>query len=62
MYAICIDYFAETISYNICVFTIGGIITEAVNLGSVVVSVIRFGINGFVEDINDVKTDEKGDK
>ena len=38
--------------HNIVAFSIGGIITEAVNLGSVVVSVLRFGINGFVEDIS----------
>ena len=49
------------LTHNIVAFSIGGIITEAVNLGSVVVSVIRFGFNGFVEDINDVKTNEKGE-
>ena len=40
------------LTHNIVAFSIGGIITEAVNLGSVIVSVLRFGINGFVEEIS----------
>ena len=35
--------------YNICVFNLGGIICECFNLVSVLVSLIRFGWNGFEE-------------
>lgn len=33
--------------HNIFVFSIGGIICEVFNLGSIIVSLIRFGVSGF---------------
>ena len=36
--------------HNVFVFSIGGIICEVFNLGSIIVSIIRFGIDGFEKD------------
>ncbi len=35
------------LAYNITVFTLGGIVTECCNMLSTIVSVVRFGWNGF---------------
>ncbi len=36
--------------HNIFVFSIGGIICEVFNIGSIIVSLIRFGVSGFEKD------------
>lgn len=36
--------------HNVFVFSIGGIICEVFNLGSIIVSIIRFGFDGFEKD------------